>query len=71
MKRLLFFAALVVAMVSFGDTFRTNNVEGLVHLLRTYNGGGHTIELEPGEYHLRDELVWHTGSSIHSSYLYC
>ena len=70
MKRSLLFAALVIATASFGDTFRTNDVEGLVHLLKTYNGTGHTIELESGDYNLTEECSWYTNSSAYASHLY-
>ena len=70
MKRVILFAALVVASALFGDTFRTNDVDGLVYLLKTYNGGGHTIELEPGDYNLTEECSWYTNSSVYASYLY-
>ena len=70
MKRSLLFAALVIATASFGDTFRTNDVEGLVYLLKTYNGTGHTIELESGDYNLTEECSWYTNSSAYASHLY-
>ena len=70
MKRVILFAALVAASALFGDTFRTNDVDGLVYLLKAYNGGGHTIELEPGDYNLTEECSWYTNSSVYASYLY-
>ena len=47
----LFFAA-ASAFVAEAETFRTNTVEGLVYLLRTYNNKSHVIELEAGDYNL-------------------
>ena len=69
MKRVILFAALVVASALFGDTFRTNDVDGLVYLLKTYNGGGHTIELEEGDYNLTEESSWYTNTSVYASHL--
>ena len=69
MKRVILFAALVVASALFGDTFRTNDVDGLVYLLKTYKGGGHTIELEPGDYNLTEESSWYTNTSVYASHL--
>lgn len=46
--------ALMAGLSAFAETFSTNTVDGLVHLLTTYNGGSHVIELEPGDYFLRD-----------------
>ena len=69
MKRVILFAALVAASALFGDTFRTNDVDGLVYLLKTYNGGGHTIELEEGDYNLTEESSWYTNTSVYASHL--
>ena len=57
-------------LVVFGETFRTNNVEGLVYLLKRYSEQSHTIELESGDYHLREDLNWFTNSSTYVSHLY-
>lgn len=70
MKKTAMILTGVAALASSGATFRTNTVDGLVHLLKTYNGGGHVIELEAGDYNLRDDLVWRTDTNIHVSHLY-
>ena len=50
MKSVMSAAVVLSALAVSGATYRTNNVEGLVHLLKTYSGGGHTVELEAGDY---------------------
>ena len=66
------FSAIVVlsGFAVFGATYRTNNVEGLVYLLKTYSGGGHTVELEAGDYWLQDDMTWATNSNAYASHLY-
>lgn len=70
MKSVMSAAVVLSALAVSGATYRTNNVEGLVYLLKTYSRGGHTVELEAGDYCLRDDLTWYTNSSCHVSYLY-
>ena len=53
-------------------TYQTNNVEGLVYLLKTYNDtSGTVIELAAGDYLLRDDLAWDTDATAGTSLLYC
>lgn len=49
---LALFIVVASAFVAAAETFRTNTVEGLVYLLRTYNNKSHVIELEAGDYNL-------------------
>ena len=54
------------------ETYRTNTVEGLVWLLKTYNNvnASNVIELEPGDYHLSASDSWNTDASAYKSLLY-
>ena len=49
---LALFIVVASVFVAAAETFRTNTVEGLVYLLRTYNNKSHVIELEAGDYNL-------------------
>ena len=70
MRKIVSAISVAAALFAYGDTFRTNTVEGLVHLLRTKGGSGHVIELEAGDYFLRDDLTWYTNDIRHVSYLF-
>ena len=69
------FVALAMALLSasaVAATYQTNNVEGLVYLLKTYNDtSGTVIELAAGDYLLRDDLAWDTDATAGTSLLYC
>ena len=56
----------------WADTYRTNNVAGLVYLLKTYNNANaaNVIELESGDYQLSASDAWYTNSSTYASLLY-
>ena len=66
----LLFLAIGFAPNAFATTYRTNTVDGLIHLLTTYNGKSHVIELEPGDYQLRDSDCMNDDASIGPSHLY-
>ena len=70
MKSVMSAAVVLSALAVSGATYRTNNVEGLVYLLKTYSGGGHTVELEAGDYCLRDDLTWATNANAYVSHLH-
>lgn len=57
---------------ALAGTYRTNNVAGLVHLLKTYNdvNAANVIELESGDYRLSASDAWYTNSSTYASLLY-
>ena len=57
---------------AWADTYRTNNVAGLVYLLKTYNdvNAANVIELEPGDYSLSASDSWYTDPSTYASLLY-
>ena len=56
------FCAVASTFVANAETFRTNNVEGLVYLLGKYNNQSHIIELEAGDYNLGGTLMRSAGS---------
>ena len=56
------FCAVASTFVANAETFRTNNVEGLVYLLGKYNNQSHIIELEAGDYNLGGTLMRNAGS---------
>ena len=70
MKSVISAAVVLSAVAVSGATYRTNNVEGLVYLLKTYSGRGHTVELEAGDYCLREDLTWATNANAYVSHLH-
>ena len=56
------FCAVASTFVANAETFRTNNVEGLVYLLGKYNNQSHIIELEADNYNLGGTLMRSAGS---------
>ena len=70
MKSVMSAAVVLSAIAVSGATYRTNNVEGLVYLLKTYSEQSNTVELEAGDYYLREDLNWYTNENSYVSHLY-
>ena len=60
MKKLFFAAGMMAILPSFAVVYRTNDVDGLIYLLKTYNGkdSSTVIELEPGDYWLPNTAMY-------------